>query len=90
MCYTVWWGFKISNMFWFAVIFSRTYESLGNLSHRTWLGQSVMEKVSPAHDFMSQEHTAHLRILVLTFIYDGLWTEREKVSVSTRTGFIQH
>lgn len=53
-------------------IFRRTYESLGNLSHRTWLGQSVMEKVSPAHDFMSQEHTAHLRILVLTFIYDGL------------------
>lgn len=53
-------------------IYSRTYESLGNLSHCIWLGQSVMEKVSPAHDFMSQEHTAHLRILVLTFIYDGL------------------
>jgi hypothetical protein len=31
----------------------------------------------PAHNFMCQQHTAHLRVLVLALVHDGLWVKTE-------------
>lgn len=40
--------------------------------------QQPLARRSPAHDFVGQQHAAHLGVLVLAFVHDGLAEYKQK------------